>query len=472
MGGTHFWYNNDMSNSIGWECSACGKTAIMEFRICPECGAYGTAVHRESESASVKPSAGMRVNASKKSSYVSNTKAYTVNSLSDEDIPRVSTDISEFDRILDGGILPGQVILIGAEPGFGKSTLALEVLGNLSSQGYNCLYASGEESAHQIAQRARRLHINDDHLRIMSTTIVEDVFSHATDDDAEFVVVDSLQTMASNAVDGTIGGVSQSKEAAISFKQYAKDNDVAFILISQFTKSDEVAGSNQIAHVVDTIFIGDADKETRLKFLRSQKNRYGKTDEVAVFVHEDDGLKSVDDPSEYLIGDMNELIAGSAKTFIQDGNRILPVEINALVADAAYGSPQRQFSGYNTNRGRILIAACSKYVPSCSLGQSDVFVSTISGVQIGDPNADLALAAAVISSAADNQPNTRTAWIGEVALTGKIRGRSLMESKIKEAARLGFERVVIPASAKRSLKTSVDIQIDTIESLGDMVKLI
>jgi DNA repair protein RadA/Sms len=461
-----------MANKTWWVCSSCGYEAPSKFFKCPNCGSFSTA--EQKQQTDDKPEAGMKVNTNLKS-YVAKTKSYHIQELAHEDIARTVTGISEFDRLLDGGLVQGQVVLIGAEPGFGKSTLALEVLGHLSDAGHHCLYASGEESAYQIAERANRLHIDSEDLIILSTTTVEDVLSHAIQESAEFVVVDSLQTMASEAVDGTIGGISQSRESAITFKQFAKQNNVSFLLISQFTKGDEVAGSNQIAHVVDTIFIGDSDSETRLKFLRSQKNRYGKTDDVAVFVHEEDGLKSVSDPSEYLIGDMNDSMPGSARTFIQNGTRILPVEINALVTDETYATPQRQFSGFNFSRGKILVAACSKYLPVCKINDADAFISTISGVQINDPNADLALVAAIVSSSQAKSPRDKTAWIGEVALTGKIRGRALISSKVKEAERLGFDRVVIPESAYSHVSKDVrssGITITTIDTLKDIIHLI
>lgn len=449
---------------VTYVCTECGAIYPRMQGYCRNCDNYGT-VEERPNSAESRPRAGMKVNVSTRSGYVPISKTYTVKTVphtgADE---RTSTGVKEFDRLLQGGIVPGQVILLGAEPGFGKSTLCLEVMGNLASQqDWTVLYASGEESAEQIAERANRLNIDDDNLNILSTTTVEEVLAHATELDAKCVVVDSLQTMATETVTGSLGSISQSKEAAMAFKQFAKDNAITFILVSQFNKADEVAGSNQIAHIVDTIFLGDADHETTLKFLRSMKNRYGKTDEVAVFIHTDEGLMSVDDPSSFLIGDVDDKIAGATRTFMRAGARLLPVEIDALCnKSAAYGTPQRQFSGVNFNRGKIIIAALSKYAPLLKIDGGDVFVSTLNGVNVTDTTTDLAIAAAIVSSSLNKYPSYKTAWVGEVALTGRILGKALAQNKVEEAIRLGFDRIVLPEVARRAIPERLESKIDIV----------
>lgn len=465
-----------VKNTSSWKCSNCGAISIVKRGYCPNCGEYGTYEKIADEKVD-QPSAGMKVNVSTKSTYVATTKTYTVKNVKKlGKVERTSTGVKEFDRLLQGGLVSGQVVLLGAEPGFGKSTLCLEVMGHLAKDaGWPVLYASGEESVEQIAARAERLHVDSDNLRLLSTTTVEEVISHASSMNARCVVVDSLQTMATSEISGSLGSISQSKEAAMAFKQYAKDNDVAFILVSQFTKSDEVAGSNQIAHIVDTIFVGDADHETTLKFLRSLKNRYGKTDEVAVFVHTDDGLESVNDPSAFLIGDVGDMTAGAARGFMRAGARLLPVEIDALCnKTAAYGTPQRQFSGIQYQRGRIIIAALSKYAPLLKIDDGDVFVSTLNGVSVTDATTDLAVAAAITSSILDKKPTYKTAWVGEVSLTGRILGKSLIQNKIDEAVRLGFDRIVVPSIAMKDIneKSSKDIDIVYITNLKGLPHLI
>lgn len=454
-------------SKVKYVCSNCGAQYPMAMGRCTQCGQFGT-VTMIAETTST---AGLKIKASK---YVMKTKAYSVSELKTEDVKKTSTGVSELDRILSGGLVPGQVVLIGAEPGFGKSTLCLEVLASMAKRGIPALYASGEESAAQIGERARRLGVATEDLKILGTTVVEEVLAHAREMKAGIVCVDSLQAMASEDVDGGLGGVSQSKEASFAFRQYAKDNNVPFLLISQFTKSDEVAGSNQIPHAVDTILVGDADQNTPLKFLRSRKNRNGRTGLTAVFIHEDNGIKSVKDPSKYLAGDVDENLAGSARTIINDGGRLLPVEVDALCATAAYGSPQRQFNGITAQRGRLLTARLLASTPELGLDKLDVFVGTVDSVKADDVMSDLAVVAAIAGSALNQAPRTPTAWIGEVALTGQIRGRSMIEERVVEAARLGMKRVVCSESAADSLtaKTRKLIEVQPVKMIDEIVHLI
>lgn len=453
-----------------YRCSKCGYKTAQDMGRCPYCREFHT-FELVSDADESSPSAGMKVAA--KAKHAPSSKAYSVSELGSGSTPRTSTGIPEFDRLLNGGFVRGQVVLIGAEPGFGKSTLALEVASKLSVAGWPCLYASGEESEQQIGERARRLGLpssggGDRNLRITSTTVIEDVLGLAQELDARLVVVDSLQTMATETVDGQMGGISQSKEAAYAFKEYAKSTGCVFLLISQFNKDNEVAGSNQIPHVVDTILVGESQDETRLKFLRARKNRYGQSDEVAVFVHEDDGLKSVTDPSEYLLGDASERIAGAARTLVQNGARLLPAEVDALVTSNAYGTPQRSFNGVDWNRAKIVIACLGKYAPVCGVSSSDVFLSTVSGVRVQDPNADLAMAAALVSSATGMVEPTRTAWFGEITLTGLVRGRALIAQKAREAARLGFRTVVVPKAALGDVPDGLGVSVVGIDKVSDI----
>lgn len=461
-----------MKKKTRWKCSGCDAVFPQYMGRCTHCGRFGT-IEEHSES-SDGSSAGLKIKTGANSGYVMKSKAWTVDELGTEDAPRLSTGVSELDRILDGGLIDGQVVLIGAEPGFGKSTLCLEVLSSIAGRGMKALYASGEESARQIGDRARRLGVSSSNLKILSTTVVEEVLSHAADMQASIVCVDSLQAMASEEIDGGLGGVSQSKEASFAFRQYAKDNGVPFLLISQFTKSDEVAGSNQIPHAVDTILVGDSDKDSPLKFLRSRKNRNGRTGLTAVFVHEDDGIKSVRDPSRYLVGDVDSTLAGSARAIMNDGGRLLPVEVDALCAPAAYGSPQRQFNGVQAPRGKLLTARLQVSAPELSLDKMDVFVGMVDSVRAVDPSMDLAIAAAIASSALNEAPRVPTVWVGEVSLTGQIRGRSMINERAAEAARLGFKRIVCSSAAAKAVSAGVreTIEVVPVKMLDEILHLI
>lgn len=451
-------------------CSECGYKTKSSYLRCPKCKKYNT-FHAEEEENS-QSSHMEKASSSKKAKP---SKTYTVSELSKSlgELRHVKTGIVELDRLLMGGLVDGQVILIGAEPGFGKSTLCLEVLGRMSDKDTPTLYASGEESERQIGQRAERLGIDNDDLHIMSSKSTNSILATADELHAKVMVVDSLQAMETDGISGTQGGSAQSKEAANLYTEWAKRNNVMLFLVSQFTKDDEVAGSNMIAHVVDTILVGESDDNSRLKFLRSKKNRYGRTDEVAVFVHEEDGLKSVTDPSGYLIGDEPIAITGSAMSIMRDGIRMLPVEVNALVIESSYSNPQRQFSGMDSSRSKILVAALSKYGDNGgSIVQSDVFANTINGIRISDPMADMAIIASIASSASSLEPKYRTAWVGEVTLTGRIRGRSMINERIREAIRLGFERIVIPTSCMDIVKSYDGIKLDSADTIADVIELL
>ena len=458
---------------IEYVCNDCGAVYMKETFRCTSCNGFDIVERVKTPDA---PKAGLKVNTNPNEDYIPKSRVWTVDELNPEAIERVHTGVAELDRVLDGGLVPGQVVLIGAEPGFGKSTLCLEVLSSFAERGIPALYATGEESAEQVADRARRLGVTSKDLKILATSTVEDVIAHASEMDAGIVCVDSLQAMASDALEGGLGSISQSKEASFAFRAYAKDHGTPMLLISQFTKSDEVAGSNQIPHAVDTILVGEADDETPLKFLRSRKNRNGRTGLTAVLIHEEDGIKSVDDPSTYMIGGMDEDLSGSAKTIVNDGGRFLPVEIDALCAPAAYGSPQRQFNGIPAPRGKVLTARLTVTNPEQGLDQMDVFVSTMNNIRVVDATADLAVVAAILSSAMNTKSTGKTAWIGEVSLTGQVRGRGQILERVEEAKRLGFDRVVCSKAAYDSLpdkvRNSRKIKVVGVRLLNEVVHLL
>lgn len=458
---------------IKYTCTTCGNVVAYMQGICPYCKNVGTIEAVEEDD---NPSPGMRINTTG-SSASPTSRLWTVDQLDDVDAEKMKTGVPEFDRLVGGGLVPGQVVLIGAEPGFGKSTLCLEILGKMADRGMTALYATGEESAAQVGGRARRLGVHANGLKIVATTEIEEVIKQADSIQADIVCVDSLQAMASGEVSGGIGGMSQSKEASFAFREYAKKNSIPFLLVSQFTKSDDVAGSNQIPHVVDTILVGDSDRDTPLKFLRSRKNRYGRTGKTAVFVHEDDGLKSVADPSRYLVGELDNDLPGSARTIIVDGGRLLPVEVDALCSDSSYSNPQRQFNGILVPRGKILVARLSASCNSrLNLNSTDVFVSTVNNMRVVDPYSDLAVVAAIVSASdgIKNVYDKPTVWIGEVALTGQVRGRNMVGERAREAARLGFSRVVCSSSAFSLIddKTKDKIKIEAIDDVADVLHLI
>lgn len=461
-------------SNITYKCSECGATFIQKLGKCSTCGKFGTINPIE---ALTMTTAGLKTRINTTSERTVVNKAESVETIISNSKKsnhthdfKTQTGLTEFDKVLDGGVVQGQVILVGAEPGFGKTTLSMQVLNHLA-QTMPVLYASGEENVAQVAARAERIHATNDNMNIMASTLVEDIIAEADRLQVKALCVDSLQAVASESVEGSFGSISQSKEAAMVFRKYAKDSNTVIILISQFNKNDEVAGSNQIPHAVDTILVGDADNQSQLKFLRCIKNRYGRTNLTGVFVHENDGLKSVENPSEYLMGSLNDTLAGAARTIINDGGRLLAVEVDALVVPAQYSSAQRQFNGVSQTRGRVLTARLGASMSLLKLDTMDVFVNTMNGINFTDPMSDLSVVAAIGSGVLKNQSAKPTVFLGEVSLTGQVRGQNMVAQRVEEAARLGFERVVCSKYAMDSIPKSLlsKIEVKPIKMVQEVI---
>ena len=461
-------------SNVTYKCSECGATFIQKLGKCSQCGKFGTINPIE---APTTTTAGLKTRISTTSERIVVNKANSIKDIISSNKTglngnfKTQTGLTEFDKVLDGGVVQGQVILIGAEPGFGKTTLSMQALNHLA-QTMPVLYASGEENVAQVAARAERIHATNSNMNIMASTLVEDIIAEADRLQVKALCVDSLQAVASEGVEGSFGSISQSKEAAMVFRKYAKDSNTIIILISQFNKNDEVAGSNQIPHAVDTILVGDADNQSQLKFLRCVKNRYGRTNLTGVFVHENDGLKSVENPSEYLMGSLNDTLAGAARTIINDGGRLLAVEVDALVAPAQYSSVQRQFNGVSQTRGRVLTARLSVSMPILKLDTMDVFVNTMNGISFTDPMSDLSVVASIASGILKNQSAKPTVFLGEVSLTGQVRGQNMIAQRVEEAARLGFERVVCSKYAMDSIPKGLlsKIEVKPIKMVQEVLK--
>jgi DNA repair protein RadA/Sms len=316
------------------------------------------------------------------------------------------------------------------------------------------------------------MNVTNENIRITNETNLEALLGHIEDENPTFVVVDSLQALASSEISGTVGSIAQSKEVANALTRHAKSNKITMVLISQVVKgSEEFAGSNQIAHVVDTAIMLESDKESPLKFLRATKNRFGDISEVGVFQHAENGLEEVSDPGGiFLEGDGTEELSGTSCSFVSEGIRQIPVEIQALVTDTEFSNPRRQFGGVNHVRGQMVCAILDKFC-NAKLSANDVFASTVAGIKIDDPMADLSIAASILSSSRNKPVAGRIAFVGEIGLTGQIRGSYMVENKIREAERLGFEKIVIPTSAFNKLSSKkYKIKIQGISSIKDLSK--
>jgi DNA repair protein RadA/Sms len=398
-------------------------------------------------------------------------KAVTISQLKNNPISRTPTGISEFDRVVGGGLVDAEVILFAAFPGSGKSTLSLDIANQYAISGKTVLYSSGEESEQQIGLRAKRMKVTSDNIHIVSETNLETLLGHINELNPELVIVDSLQTIASSEIPGSIGSLQQSKEAAHTLTRIAKQQNITMILISQVIKNGDFSGSESIQHIVDCALMLESDKNTPLKFLRASKNRFGDTNEVGVFQHSETKLEEIIDPSGIFTENSDETVIGSSCSFISEGVRQIPVEIQALVTPSTLPQPRKQFNGVNHQRAQIVCAILDKFCRA-KLYENDVFVSTVSGVKVIDPQADLSIAASILSSSRDSSIPSTSAFIGELSLTGQVRGAFMIENKVAEAVRLGFTKIIIPKSAKVNDSKFKNIEIVRISTVKDLPALI
>lgn len=443
-------------------CNKCGAQFALEMQEM-ERPARGGASSSGSSGAGLKTSGAVRPTRS----------APSVRSLKSTPINRTPTGISELDRVLGGGFVDAEVVLLAGQPGAGKSSLTLHVAEKFANMGKNVLYSSGEESEQQIGLRANRFGVDSDNIFVVNETSLERLQGYIEDTKPEFLIVDSLQTIASSDVSGSMGSVSQSKEAANVLTRIAKSQGITMMLINQIVKSGEFAGSEGIQHIVDCAMMLEAESESPLKFLRATKNRFGDTTEVGVFQHEENGLAEVPDPSGVFTDNSSDsTLPGSTCCMMTEGVRSMPVEIQALVTGATASFPRRQFNGVDYNRAQIICAVVDKHTKA-STAADDVYMTTLSGVKVKDPQADLALAAALVSSKTGKTmgADKRVAFIGELGLTGYVRGGYMIENKIAEAERLGFDQIVIPNRKLNGKARGLKIQITKISHVKELTEL-
>lgn len=403
---------------------------------CPVCGEWGTY-----EESSVAPAAGNKRGISPRGS----AQPQRIQDITATEEMRIDMQSAELNRVLGGGLVPGSLVLLGGEPGIGKSTLALQVLMRMGER--RTLYASGEESAKQLKLRAERLAGSPDNLYIMAETSLERILDSVTDLQPDLVVIDSIQTIGTKAIEASIGSLSQVRECAARILQYAKEKNVPFIIVGHINKEGSLAGPKVLEHIVDTVLQFEGDQHYIYRILRAQKNRFGSTSELGIFQMQQDGLREVTNPSELLLSGNREGLSGIAIAAAVEGVRPLLIEVQALVASAAYGTPQRSSTGFDGRRLNMLLAVLEKRV-GFKLLQKDVFVNIAGGLRVNDPAIDLAVLAAVLSSNMDVALDTNICLTGEVGLSGEIRPVNRIDQRIREAEKLGFEQIIIPAGQR------------------------
>lgn len=432
-------------SKIQYVCSSCGAKAPQMIGRCPVCGEWGT--YEEEVS----------VDSTKKGVVTRGSMPQRIQDVQAQEEMRIDMQSSELNRVLGGGLVPGSLVLLGGEPGIGKSTLALQVL--MKMGGRKTLYASGEESAKQLKLRAERLAGSPDNLYIMAETSLERILDSVTELQPEVVVVDSIQTIGTEMIEASIGSLSQVRECAARILQYAKEKNVPFIIVGHINKEGSLAGPKVLEHIVDTVLQFEGDQHYVYRILRAQKNRFGSTSELGIFEMQQDGLREVSNPSELLLSNNRDGLSGIAIAAAVEGVRPLLIEVQALVASAAYGTPQRSSTGFDARRLNMLLAVLEKRV-GFKLLQKDVFVNIAGGIRVNDPAIDLAVLAAVLSSNMDIALDEQTCITGEVGLAGEIRPVNRIDQRIREAEKLGFKTIIVPKGQKYNTQ---DLKIKVVE---------
>lgn len=443
-----------------WVCQECGYETAGYLGRCPECLAWGSLVEEVQSSAPV-----IQANAS----FLNSQKPSLLNDIELNTEIRTGTNISEFDRVLGGGLVQGSLVLIAGDPGIGKSTLVLQTSGILGKANKKVLYVSAEESASQIKLRAERLAINSNNLYIYPQTNLELIKQEIENIKPDLVVIDSIQAIYTQSITSSAGSVSQIRECCNYLMQVAKNSGITVIVIGHVTKDGNIAGPKVLEHMVDTVIYFEGDKHKSYRLLRAVKNRFGNTSEVGIFEMGEEGLREIVNPSELFLNEHMEIgTPGSVIIATNEGTRPLLVEIQALVGTTPYPTPRRVTNGVDTSRVLQILAVLEKRV-GLSLSKQDVYVNVIGGVEISEPAADLGIALAVATCARDVVVDSHTIIIGEIGLSGEIRAVNNIEKRIKEAQKLGFRKVIIP-DANKNFRENIDgIEIVTVKRLIDAI---
>lgn len=444
-----------------WYCSECGNKELKWLGQCPACGKWNT-LQEEVE----LPSSSKKFEAQSHAP----SKPFKLKDVAFKETPRITTQINEFDRLIGGGIVPGSLTLVGGDPGIGKSTLMLQLSHSLAKKGLTVLYICGEESVEQTSLRAVRLGIQTDNLYLLSETNFTYIKAQIDAIKPNILVVDSIQIVYKSEITSAPGSVSQVRETTTEFMHIAKGQGIATFLIGHVTKSGEIAGPRVLEHLVDTVLYFEGDKHMYFRMIRVVKNRFGPTDEIAVFQMQTKGLVEVPNPSEIFLEERRKELIGSVIIPTIEGSRPILIEVQALVTDTFFPSPSRRSTGIDQNRLALLLAVLEKRV-GYHLHKCDVFVSAAGGIRIIEPAADLGILLAAASSLRNKKIDSDTAVIGEIGLGGEIRSVPRLDSRLKEAIHMGFKRCIVP---KRNFKGISDeikkkIQIFSVDMVDEAI---
>src|SRR6056297_1140360 len=449
-------------NAKTYMCKNCGYKTENWAGKCPNCGEWNSI--REVTPEEIKKNRSLKLKDDKL------PKIESLDKIKGSKKNRFPTTLTEFDRVLGGGIVEGSLILIGGSPGIGKSTLILQVAFLLATQGKNVLYITGEESVNQLKMRAERLSTIHENIFILSEVNYKKINATINKKDFDLVIIDSIQTVNHPQIESSAGSVKQIKEVSSSLFRVAKETNLPIIIIGHITKEGNLAGPKVLEHIVDTVLQMEGDNNYSYRILRGLKNRFGSTDEMGIFKMQSKGLKEVKNPSQIFISERPENASGSIIVPIMDGNRVILIEIQALVTDTAYSTPQRLTTGINKKRLSILLAVLEKKL-GFNFKASDVHINITGGLYASEPAIDLGIIFSVISSFRDFPVDSKTAVLGEVGLTGEVRAINLFNKRIKELKKLGFKNIIVPSGNVKQRKFDPELNLIEIKNLQEGLDL-
>ncbi|MCX7724419.1 MAG: DNA repair protein RadA [Thermodesulfovibrio sp.] len=448
-----------------FQCQSCGYISPKWIGKCPDCGAWNSFIEEVIETENITKKTNLsRLKGSE------NIKPVSISSINFTLSDRLSTGISELDRVLGGGVVKGSLVLIGGDPGIGKSTLLLQAADNLAKKYGKVLYVSGEESLTQIKLRAERLGTLSENIFLLSETLVESILDWASEESLSALIVDSIQTVYTEESISAPGSVSQIRESATKFMNFAKQKGIPVFLIGHVTKEGAIAGPRVLEHLVDTVLYFEGDRGYAYRILRSVKNRFGPTNEIGVFEMTATGLVEVENPSMIFLTEHSQN-SGSAITATVEGTRAILTEIQALVTPSNFGMPRRNFIGVDYQRVNLLVAVLEKR-GRINLASADIFVNVVGGLKIIEPSSDLAIISAIVSSFRDTPLAEGLVIFGEVGLSGEIRAVSQTEMRLKEASRIGMKHAIIPRSNLEKLKEKFNLKIKGVRSINELIEII
>ncbi len=443
-----------------FRCQSCGGQAPKWMGQCPECGQWDTLAEERQISGGGKQ---------KKASFM--PEPVPIGSVVVTESDRTKTGLAEFDRVLGGGIVDGSLILIGGDPGIGKSTLMLQVLSSLSGAGKKCLYVSGEESVRQISMRGQRLQSRGKDMYVVSETDLDTILALVGQTRYDALVIDSIQTVFHPDIASTPGSVTQIREAAMQFMKLAKSTGLPIFLVGHVTKVGAIAGPRIMEHMVDTVLYFEGDKNHIFRILRAVKNRFGSTNEIGVFEMNEQGLSQVPNPSAVFLSERKNAAPGSVVTSCMEGTRPILIEIQGLASSSGLGTPRRTVIGLDNHRVALILAVMEKRL-GMNLAGLDIFMNVTGGVKVMEPAADLAIAGALAGSFLDRPVENKTILIGEIGLTGEIRAVGQVQARIKEAAKMGFTKSLVPSTVIKQLTKIRGMTIESVSYLKDAMEVL